>query len=280
VISVSRVAAGQACLLAYAAASVLDVVAELADQRFLIMSLPVLLMPLLAAYLVLSDPRTHRIIVLVVGLFFAWLGDSVAASPLIMITFFVVTQIAYCVAFAPQWRRSLIVRPGVLVAYAVPMLGLVFLLGSRAGDLTVPVIIYGVLVATMVALASGVGWRCSLGGASFFVSDTVLGYGLFVDPTPRPLADALVMATYLLGQFLIIVGMIKYIDPLPVTTTVARDQPQLAWSHADQTPRPFHCLRHRPRRDALLDELRQRVSSGGAGDRHGACRFGRRGDLD
>ena len=278
--SVRRVAAGRACLLAYAVVSFADVLAELAGQRLLILALPVLLMPLLTAYLLLSAPRTRRTTVLVVALFFAWLGDSVPGPPLVMITFFLGTQIAYCVAFAPQWRRSLVARPGLLVAYAVPVLVLIFTFGSRAGDLAVPVIIYGALVASMVALASGAGWRCSVGGALFFVSDTVLGYRLFMDPTHRPLVDALVMATYLLGQFLIIAGMIKHRGGTAGEHGEARAQPQLAWSHADQTSRPVHRLRHRPRRDARLNELRQRVSPGGAGDRHCPRRPGRRSDAD
>lgn len=277
-ISVRRVAAGKACLLTYAAASVVDVVAQLADQRLLISVLPVVLMPLLTSYLVLSVARTRQTTILVVGLVFAWLGDSVPGSPLVLIAFFLGTQLAYCVAFAPQWRRSLIARPTVLVAYVVPVLALVVTLGSRAGDLAVPVIIYGVLVASMVALASGVGWRCTLGAVAFFISDTVLGYELFVDPTDRPLTGAIVMATYLIGQLLIVVGMIKHVEPPPASSAVSHAQPQLAWSRADQTPRPFHCLRHRPRRDARLDELRQRVPPGGAGDRHRACRLGRRRD--
>lgn len=279
-ISVRRVAAGRACLLAYAVAAVIDVDAELAGRRLLTFVLPVVLMPLLTAYLVLSLPRTRRTTLLAVGLFFAWLGDSIPGPPLVMIATFLVTQTAYCFAFAPRWRRSLVARPVQLIAYAVPMLGLIFLLAGRAGDLAVPVAIYGALVATMVALASGVGWRCSLGGAAFLASDTVLGYGLVIDPTDRPLADAFVMATYSLGQLLIIVGMTKLVGLLRVSTPVAHDQPQLAWSHADQTSRPFHRLRHRPRRHARLDELRQRVSPGGAGDHHRPCRPGRRSDPD
>lgn len=206
--SVRRVSAARACLVAYAVAAVTDVAAQVLDGPWLAAALPTILMPLLAAYLLLAMPRTRRMVILTFGLGFAWLGDAVSGDPLVMIGFFLVTQLAYCAAFAPDWRRSLLARPALLVAYAVAMLALISAVAAHAGTLAVPVVVYGLLVSTMVALAAGVNRRCGVGAVLFLASDLDLGYGLFVDTAHRALADGFVMATYLLGQLCIVLGVL------------------------------------------------------------------------
>jgi uncharacterized membrane protein YhhN len=66
----------------------------------------------------------------------------------------------------------------------------------------------------MVALATGVNRLAGLGAVTFLVSDTVLGYGAFVDPPPAPVIRALVMATYLVAQLLIVLAVRRHATAL------------------------------------------------------------------
>jgi hypothetical protein len=200
-----------AVLAVYVVVSVADVAAEFADQRLLMTVLPLLLMPLLVAYLGLSVPRSRTAAMMTIGLAFAWLGDSFAASPLVKIAFFAITQIAYSAIFAPRWRRSWVARRALLAGYGLPMLVVILAVGIHAGPLAAPVIAYGLLVTVMVALASGVNRLCGAGAVLFLLSDITLGCQLFVVPAGTPLLGGIVMATYLTGQLLITLGVIRRI---------------------------------------------------------------------
>jgi uncharacterized membrane protein YhhN len=76
----------------------------------------------------------------------------------------------------------------------------------RAGPLSIPVIVYGISLVLMIALATGVSRLTTLGAVVFLVSDLVLAYGVFVDPPASPVNRAAVMATYLLAQLMIVLG--------------------------------------------------------------------------
>ena len=45
------------------------------------------------------------------ALAFAWLGDCLGDPLLVKIIFFFGTQVAYCLAFRPRWRSSLLAGP-------------------------------------------------------------------------------------------------------------------------------------------------------------------------
>ena len=156
-------AAATACLAAYAVLSVADVVAELTDQSLLTRLLPVALMPLLAGFLWWSGPRDAVARWVLVGLGFAWLGDSLGDPLLVKIAFFLGAQLAYCLAFRPRWRSSLLARPGPRIAYAVGLGALVVVVSLQAGSLLVAVLVYGASLALMVALATGVSRLATVG---------------------------------------------------------------------------------------------------------------------
>lgn len=195
------------CLTAYAVFSIADVVAELADQALLARLLLVALMPLLAGFLWWSSPRAAIVRWVMVGLGFAWLGDSLGDTLLLKIIFFFGTQVAYCLAFRPYWRSSLLVRPAARIAYAVGLGALVVAVSLPAGGLLVAVLGYGASLALMVALATGVSRLATVGAVTFLVSDLVLAYGAFLDPPPAPIVSAAVMTTYLLAQLMIVLAV-------------------------------------------------------------------------
>jgi len=206
------------CLAAYAGLSVVDVVAELTDQSLLTRLLPVVLMPLLAGFLWWSGPRDAVARWVLVGLGFAWLGDSLGDPLLLKIGFFFGTQLAYCLAFRPRWRFSLLARPGPRIAYAVGLAALIIAVSLQASSLLVAVLVYGASLALTVALATGVGRLATVGAVTFLVSDVTLAYGAFIDPPAAPVVDAVVMATYLAAQLLIVLGIRRTAvatDPTP-----------------------------------------------------------------
>jgi uncharacterized membrane protein YhhN len=198
--------AAAASLVAYLVVAAADVLAELSDAYLLARLLPVLLMPLLAGFLWWSAPRTTVARWVLLALGFAWLGDCLGYALLVKIIFFFGTQVAYCLAFRPRWRYSLLRQPGPLTAYAVVTAVLLAVVSSRAGPLAIPVIVYGISLVLMIALATGVSRLATVGGVIFLVSDLVLAYGAFVDPPASAATRALIMATYLSAQLMIVLG--------------------------------------------------------------------------
>jgi uncharacterized membrane protein YhhN len=114
--------------------------------------------------------------------------------------------VAYCLAFLPRWRYSLLRRPGPLTAYAVIMAVVLVAVSSRAGPLAIPVFVYGLSLVLMIALATGISRLATLGGVIFLISDLALAYGAFVDPPASAGTRALIMATYLAAQLMIVLG--------------------------------------------------------------------------
>ncbi|OCI32340.1 lysoplasmalogenase [Oerskovia enterophila] len=153
-----------------------------------------------------------------VALGFSWLGDSAPdlssgdASFLTMVGFFLLAQVAYVAAFWPSRGSSVLRRPVLLVPYALALVALVVLCAPHAGALLVPVMVYGLCLALMAVLSTGVNRVAGIGGAIFLVSDALIALGAFVPgfEVPGPLSSGfLVMVTYLAGQALLAVGILR-----------------------------------------------------------------------
>ncbi|WP_306371310.1 lysoplasmalogenase [Nocardiopsis sp. CC223A] len=175
----------------------------------------VLLMPLLAAFVWAAAPRPRgRLVRLVlVALFFSWLGDTAPALAsgdtafLVMVGFFLVAQAVYIAAFAPWWARSpLGSNRTLLVPYGVVVAGLVALCAPGAGPLLVPVLVYGLLLGAMAVLSVGVHRWAAVGGALFLLSDGLIALRAFSPGFDLPLSGFWVMLTYSAAQALIVLG--------------------------------------------------------------------------
>ena len=179
---------------------------ELADQALPARLLPLFLMPLLAGFLWFSGPRPMIVRWVLVGLGFAWLGDAFGDPLLLKIAFFFGTQLAYCLAFQPFWRCSLLARPTARIVYAAALGALVVAVSLQATGLLAAVLVYGASLALTVALATGVSRLATAGALTFLVSDLVLAYGAFIDRPTAPAVGAVVMATYLPAQLMIVLA--------------------------------------------------------------------------
>jgi uncharacterized membrane protein YhhN len=169
----------------------------------------VAMMPLLAAFLLLSVlPCRLRTLVLV-GLGFSWLGDAAGFLLLLKIGFFLIAQIMYAAAFWPSRQRSLLVRPAPLLVYALIMGTMIALLATHADSLEEPVVIYGVSVALMAALSTGVSRLVGVGGFLFLLSDIVLGCYFFLGADVIPNSLAINSSLYFPGQLLIAWGTVR-----------------------------------------------------------------------
>ena len=174
----------------------------------------VLLMPALAAALVRGTrtPRPRVVRLVLVALFFSWLGDTLPrlASDdlgfLIMVGCFLLAQVSYAVAFWPMRGDSLLRRPVLVVPYALALVALVLLCRDGAGSLLGPVVVYGLALAAMAVLATGLGRVAGIGGAVFLVSDSLIALGAFTD-LDLPAHSFWVMLTYVVGQALLVAAV-------------------------------------------------------------------------
>ena len=202
----------RAALACFSAAAAVDLVAELAGWHPIALVCRILLMPLLAWCCWTGAVRRTRVVILVlIALGFSWLGD-LSATVLVKIGFFLIAQIVYIVAFRPYWRRSLLARPPLLIAYGIALAALIGVVSAAAGPLAGPVAVYGTSLAVMAVLATGMGRLTGLGGALFLVSDIVLAVELFVSPGAIPYALFINMALYLPAQLMITLGVLQRVS--------------------------------------------------------------------
>lgn len=162
---------------------------------------------------------------LLVALIFSWFGDMVlmfsGLSELYFIVgllLFLISHIFYIELFYKQRRhknplKNLIFWAccGVVVYYLKTMLELLW---PDLGELKIPVAVYAVTISLMLVLAfkvyfsskSQARYLVLLGAVSFVVSDSLLAINKF--HSPLPYASLLVMATYLLAQFCLALGIL------------------------------------------------------------------------
>lgn len=130
---------------------------------------------------------------------------------------FLLTQMLYIIVFFLTPSRSDALYGSVYIILPVYAYGagLLYYMYDDLGDMRIPVILYTVVILTMVAAAinrinkvSRISYFLVLSGAVLFVlSDSILAINKFSHPFNE--ARALNMATYISGQFLIVMGYIK-----------------------------------------------------------------------
>jgi uncharacterized membrane protein YhhN len=163
------------------------------------------------------------------GLFFCWAGDILLLMQeeeeiffLLGLFAFLVGHLLYTLAYRQlQWNdesQSLKGTERLRVAFPVFLAGtgLLTVLIPRLGGLTIPVILYAVVLMAMVATAALRYGRTSLdsylllvsGAILFMISDSILAINKF--HTAFPMAAPAIMLTYILGQYLIVEGAIRH----------------------------------------------------------------------
>ncbi len=172
-----------------------------------------LLMPLLAVPVIVCARHIveRRAVALILSaLLFSWLGDSAgmffpAAPELpLMLAFFALAHLAYITLFLRHLSRRRL--PWWALVYALWWVGMLVGLGPHTGDLFFAVAAYGVVLAATATLSTRCHPIVALGGAFFLASDTILAFRLFLPDDLPTWSSPAVMATYTLGQGLIVLG--------------------------------------------------------------------------
>lgn len=195
------------------------------DYQWLPKILPILLLVGLALR---SRPSVPALFTL--GLIFSLCGDVLLAIHqgelfVFGLGAFLLAHVVYILALRPFDWSYLTSRFKQLIAYGL-FAGLVFsLLATRLGELFVPVLVY-MLVLLMMAMATLVSGKSNfylmLGGASFVLSDSMIGIDKFY--TPLPYANVLIMTTYYLAQYCLLKGMLKSTPQFDGVTAAASSE--------------------------------------------------------
>lgn len=199
-----------ALLLAYLACAAVDLFAVATTNAALERVTKPLLMPILAGYLLVRVGARRSVWLVVVSLAFACAGDValLAAGPLwfgVGMALFALTHLCYVATFVRMGApRGLVRRAWVPAAYGVAWVVLVLVLRPRVSLVfLVALAAYGLVLFAMGSTAAGVDLLLGLGGLLFCVSDVLNGLGAGGLHLPRH--DLVVMATYILGQAVLIV---------------------------------------------------------------------------
>lgn len=203
-------------LAAYVVVSAGNVVGQLVDTEVLDRVTKPVLIPLLLAYFLSEGgrPAGRLARATAVGLVFCWLGDLALMGGddwfMVGLLGFLAGQIAYCTGFRTTWQDNPIRSRRALAApYVAWWALLLVVLGPDLGGLIAPVAVYGAVLCTMAALALGVHRLTAIGAMSFVASDSLLAATSLSDRFAFAGDDALVMATYVVGQALIVLGVLR-----------------------------------------------------------------------
>ncbi|MDJ0461851.1 lysoplasmalogenase [Streptomyces sp. H27-C3] len=215
-----RAALARLLLAAFTVATAADLVSLLAGADLGHQIAKPLLMPLLAAYVVVRGGPA----LLVVALLFGWGGDVFLlfdADPAFMAGMgsFAAGHVCYLLLF----RRTR-TNPYLGAGYAVALVGTVLLLWpDLPPELRVPVAGYSLLLTVMAWRASDLGLYAGLGGALFLLSDTLIATGVAEWPQ-LPVPDFWIMLTYAAAQYLLATGVLaRQATTLPSPRPAAGD---------------------------------------------------------
>ncbi|MEQ1588375.1 MAG: lysoplasmalogenase [Cyclobacteriaceae bacterium] len=186
-----------------------------------------LIMITLAGYYLTNTPKRSSLFLIAMG--FCWLGDVLlmfqsqeALYFMGGLVSFLIGHVLYIITYRQmRYVKSTNELLGTQkIRYSLPIVlagtGLVVVLYPSLGELTVPVMIYALVLTIMVLQALfrfGFTNKRSfillfVGALFFMASDSLLAINKFLEPLP--LASLSIMATYIAAQYLIVVGAIAH----------------------------------------------------------------------
>jgi uncharacterized membrane protein YhhN len=203
-----------------------DIFAIASDNNDLRWFTKVFIIPLLAGYYISSLIliRTAFRKWIPAALFFSWCGDVLLMLEPYKSQFFTLGLVAFLLAhicyidfFQLLIRKEKIrLNPLLIAPVFLYYVVLMILLFPHLGSLKIPVLIYGFIISSMLALAlhtlrlknQDAGLNIAGGAILFIVSDSVLAINKFYKPFEG--AGVIILVTYALAQLLIVTGAIKY----------------------------------------------------------------------
>lgn len=183
------------------------------------------LIPLLAfgVYFYRKFPSKN---ILLAALLFSWIGDVILLFAdiaeiyfILGLVSFLISHIIYCVVFSKQIKTEIkknkvLFGLGSLVI-ALYLIAMLSVLLPSLGDLKIPVIVYASVISTMLLFAFNgfLIWEkpgnkyVFIGALVFVLSDSILAMNKFYAPIEK--SSFFIMLTYLVAQYLIVVGILK-----------------------------------------------------------------------
>lgn len=163
---------------------------------------------------------------LLIALVFSWIGDIILLFAdrhelffIVGLIAFLISHIVYILLFNKQLKyknrkNKAIFWIGVtcIIVYLFTMISILL---QSLGDLTIPVFVYALVISTMLLFAlkgflnweEPGNWYILIGAIAFISSDSILAFNKFY--APIVLSSFLIMITYLIAQYLIVVGILK-----------------------------------------------------------------------
>lgn len=183
------------------------------------------LLPFLILHVFLQEPFITKKILLT-ALTLSWIGDIILMFAdkgelyfIAGLIAFLLSHISYIILFNKQLKiylnkSKIIFWVGVTVI-VIYLIVIMLLLLPSLGDLKIPVLLYALTISIMLlfALKGFLNWQkpansyILIGATVFVASDSVLAFDKFY--APLQYGSFLIMATYLLAQYLIVVGILK-----------------------------------------------------------------------
>lgn len=212
--------------LMVSAADLLSVVSDNGNLHTLFK--PFLLVALCLFYIASQRANERKVSILVLmALLFSWFGDILLLRQettkyfILGLAAFLLAHIFYILAYRQhRWKGAtgLLATQKVRLSFPVILTGtgLIVILYGRLGDFRIPVIVYALILMIMVTEAlfrygqtsSRSFWCVSVGAALFMLSDSLIAVNKFQKVIDN--ASFYVMATYLMAQYLIILGLINH----------------------------------------------------------------------
>jgi len=163
---------------------------------------------------------------LLAALVFSWIGDVILLFTdlgeiyfILGLVSFLISHILLCVLFNKQNKirkkqnKALFISGSVLIA--LYLIGMISVLMPHLGNLETPVIVYASIISIMLLFAfNGLlvwekpgNYLVFLGALFFVASDSILALNKFYAPIPK--SSFFIMLTYLLAQYLIVLGILR-----------------------------------------------------------------------
>ena len=212
-------------LTAYLTVGLIYIVILLFNQDEIAWFLKPVLLPFLILGVFFSGSFPSKKLLLV-ALSFSWIGDIILLfaerDELFFIAgliAFLISHIVYILLFNKQLKyknrkNKAVFWIGVtsIIMYLIVMVSILL---PRLGDLTMPVFVYALVISTMLLFAfkgfltweEPGNWFVLIGAIAFVSSDSILAFNKFY--APIVMSSFLIMVTYLIAQYLIVVGILK-----------------------------------------------------------------------
>ncbi len=200
-------AARDALWLPFAAISALHLGAKLGGATRLDRATKTVLIPALAIRLTgVRGHRRRRVALLVIEMALSWIGDlTIDRSFRTGLGAFLAAHLCMIALFWSGFRARLSPWSVLLLPWLVVMM--VVLRPPRVTALYPAVVAYATVLAAMAASAGRGGRRMGVGGALFVVSDSLLAFRQFTPWFQARPWGAVVMASYLAAQLLLVDGV-------------------------------------------------------------------------